>query len=105
MYEIKNIRPLPLGKSLALIGSTVFLSSFAIFISFMMVIDEMDLDDLFDEEIFYVLGGGMLVSGVGFFVGGLLGAMVYNYISERFGGIKMDIEYSEEDFVDSESQK
>lgn len=96
MYEIKNIKPVSLGKSLAAIGSSIFLASLACFVIFMLNIGEMDLDDLLDEEFFYVLGGGIIVTGIGFFVGGVLGALMYNYLSERFGGIEMDIEYSDD---------
>jgi len=93
MYEIKNINPVSLGKSLAVIAGSVYFAIFSIFMLFMMGIGEVDIDDLFDDDIFLVLLIGIVVSVVGVFVGGVVGAFVYNKYSERFGGVKMDIAY------------
>lgn len=95
MYEIKNIDPISLGRSLAAVGGSVFLASFACFVMLMMGFGGIDIDDLFDEEVFMFLGIGFTIAIVGFFIGGLIGAIAYNYIGSRFGGIKLDIDYHE----------
>lgn len=93
MYEIKSIKPVSLGKAVALVGGSVFVAGFVVFVVFVMGIGEMDVEDLFEEEVFYVLIIGSVVSVVGAFVGGLVGAFVYNHVSERIGGVELDIEY------------
>ena len=94
MYEIKHIDPVSLGKTLAAIAGSIFFACFALFMMLMMGIGEIDLEDLFfDDDFIGVLGVGLGVSVIGFFVGGILGAFVYNKFAERFGGIKLDIAY------------
>ncbi len=93
MYEIKNIDLVSLGRSLAVVGGSVFLASTVCFVVLVVGFGEIDLDDLLNEEVFMFLGVGLAVTVVGFFIGGLIGAMAYNYMSSRFGGIKLDIDY------------
>lgn len=94
MYEIKNVDPVSLGKTLAVIAGSIFFACFAMFMVLMMGIGEIDLEDLFfDDDFIGVLGVGLGVSVAGFFVGGILGAFVYNKFAERFGGIKLDIAF------------
>lgn len=93
MYEIKSIDPVSLGKTLALITGTVFVVCFILFVMFLLGIGEIDLDDLFYDEFAQVFVIGTIVTVAGSFVGGIVGAFVYNKASERFGGIKLDIAY------------
>ncbi|MEA1925813.1 MAG: hypothetical protein U9M90_01015 [Patescibacteria group bacterium] len=93
MYEIKNIDPVSLGRSLAVVGGSIFLALVVCFVIFMMSFGGIDLDDLFEEEVFMFFGGGLIITVTGFFIGSLAGAMIYNYISSRFGGVKLDIDY------------
>lgn len=93
MYEIKYINPLSFGKTLAIISGSIFVVSFVLFVTFLMGIGEIDLNDLFYDEFLQIFVVGAVVSFVGTFLGGFLGSFLYNKFSESFGGIELDIEF------------
>jgi len=102
MYEIKEIKIWPLARSLALFGFIFSIVAIVIFFLFMILVGEIDIDEIFlfvfrETEAFAVMLGIILAATVGFGTVGALVALIYNYLSQKVGGIKLDIKYLEDE--------
>lgn len=100
MYEIKEIKIWPFARSLALFGFLFSAAAIVIFFLFMILVGEIDIDEIFlfifkETEAFAVMLGIILAATIGFGVVGALSALIYNYLSQKIGGIKVDIKYLE----------
>ena len=102
MYEIKEIKIWPLARGLALFGFIFSIIAIVIFFLLMILAGEIDIDEIFlfvfkETEALAVMLGIILAATAGFGVVGALSALIYNYLSQKIGGIKLDIGYLEDE--------
>jgi hypothetical protein len=104
MYEIKKVHVWPLARSVAVVGAAA-----ALIVPIFVVIaggmleaifwgyGSMDFEDLIEifveEEFIFLYVFIVPATALASLAVGALGAFVYNLISEKLGGIQMDIYY------------
>lgn len=96
MYEIKKFDVLATARITAFVVMAVYLVAATSLVIILFITDDYAIRHFFDPEfddftLVSILGIAIIVGIVGFGAGAA-GSAVYNKISGKFGGIKMDIE-------------
>ena len=98
MYEIKEIKIWPFARALGIISMAVALIAEFCFIAFVIIIGETDPEEIIEDfanepEIALGFLAFILGTSIALSIGGALGALIYNAVSQRLGGIKINIVY------------